>query len=526
MKAVSLTLDATATPSPWRAVAVIVCASLIVVLCIFLETTASMVAAWHSSTFTHGYFILPVCAYLVWSRRKRLAGRLPTFNLWGLPLLGVLAFGWLLGALADVLVVQEVALVGMLEVLVWMLLGPRVTLALVLPLGILWFAVPIGEVLVLPLQDVTALFTMHALQLSGIPTLLEGRRLFLPSGTWDVAEACSGIRYLLSSLMVGCLYASWAYRSWARRLGFLLACVVVPIFANCVRVYGIILLGYLSNQKLAVGVDHLIWGWIFFGMVTMLLLWLGSFWQEPTVDSDAPGSSDLISSAVMEADAHCTYSAWATALAAAGGVALVALAPVSARVLLNRVQTPVVVRATAPQVSPPWVELTEYADKWVPHFVGTDAEVVETYTAGAQPVHLYVGYYANERQGAELINSENAIMDRKQWLTVTERRRLVAVDDRSVRVDETIMRSSGRTRLAWTWYWIAGEFTSNPYYGKYLLAKARLFGMHQGTAVVAVSADCEFDCTTATHTLQDFLHHNASLQATLRGFSERDKMRD
>jgi len=528
MKALSLPLDTTAPHSSWQAAAPIVCAAWIAVLCIFWGTAAATVTVWNSSSFGHGFFILPACGYLVWMRRKQLASLTPTLNLWGLPLLCVLGFGWVLGALADVLVVQQVAVVGMLEVLVWILLGSSVTLALRFPLAFLWFAVPLGEVFVSPLQDVTALFTVNALQLSGIPVLLEGRTLILPSGSWEVAEACSGIRYLLSSLVVGCLYASWAYRSWARRLGFLLACVVVPIVANCVRAYGIVLLGYLSDHKMAMGVDHLIYGWIFFGLVTMLLLWLGSLWQEPhepTVDSGPTRPSELLSSTVIEADGRRTSSARTTALTAAGGVALVALAPLSVWALLNRVQTPVVVRAAGPQVSPPWTELTGYADKWVPHFVGTDAEVVESYTAGAQPVHLYIGYYANERQGAELISSENTILERKQWERIAERRAIAAVDDRSLRVGETIMRStsSRRTRLVWTWYWIAGEFTSDPYFGKFLLAKSRLFGMRQGAAVVAVSADCEFDCTTAAASLQGFLHHSASLQATLRGFADHQR---
>jgi EpsI family protein len=174
-------------------------------------------------------------------------------------------------------------------------------------------------------------------------------------------------------------------------------------------------------------------------------------------------------------------------------------------------------------VSPPWTTSTGRADKWAPHFIGSDAEVVESYTAGAQPVHLYIGYYANERQGAELISSGNTLVDRKEWERIGERRAIVAVDGHSLRVGETIMRSrsSGRMRLAWTWYWIAGEFTSNPYYGKFLLAKVRLFGMRPGAAVVAVSADCELDCTAAAGTLQDFLQHSASLQTTLRGFSDR-----
>ena len=71
------------------------------------------------------------------------------------------------------------------------------------PLAYLLFAVPLGDFLVGPLQDVTAVFTVWALQLTGIPVYLEGRFFYIPTGAFEVAEACSGIRYLIASLALG-----------------------------------------------------------------------------------------------------------------------------------------------------------------------------------------------------------------------------------------------------------------------------------------------------------------------------------
>ena len=495
--------------------------SWIVVLAIFWDTAASMVAVWYRSpTFGHGFLILPISLYLAWQRRQRVALHMPVPSLWGLPLLAVLGFGWLFGTLADVLVVRQLALVGILEALVWTALGTRTMMDLRFPLGFLWFAVPIGEFLVPPLQDFTAVFAAKALELSGVPVLLEGRILSIPSGTWSVAAACSGLRYLIASLVVGCLYASFAYQSWGRRLGFVLASVVVPILANALRAYGIVMLGHLSDNRIATGVDHLIYGWIFFSLVMAVLFWLGSYWRQSAGEGGQPRPPEVRWSPAREGDRDRACATQSMVLAVAGGVALVALAPVSAWALLNRMQTPTALRPAAPQVSPPWVQLGEYAGNWVPHFAGTDAEVLASFTAGTQPVHLYLGYYANERQGAELINSENTILVRKQWERITEGNRHITVDGRSLRVHEMTMRSThGQTRLAWTWYWVAGEFTSDPYYAKLLLVKARLLGGLQGAAGVAMSADCSLNCATAAAVLQDFLQHSAPLQTTLQGFS-------
>ncbi len=70
------------------------------------------------------------------------------------------------------------------------------------------------------------------------------------------------------------------YRSLARRIAFVALSLIVPIFANGIRAYLIVMTGHLSDMSLAVGVDHLIYGWIFFGFVMMLLFWIGSIWRE------------------------------------------------------------------------------------------------------------------------------------------------------------------------------------------------------------------------------------------------------
>ena len=85
--------------------------------------------------------------------------------------------------------------------------------------------------------------------------------------------------------MVGTIYVAVAYRSTLRRALFIVASILVPIVANWLRAYMIIMLGHLSNNKIAVGVDHIIYGWIFFGVVMMLLFWVGSFWQEADRES-------------------------------------------------------------------------------------------------------------------------------------------------------------------------------------------------------------------------------------------------
>ncbi|OYV01772.1 MAG: exosortase A, partial [Burkholderiales bacterium PBB5] len=135
------------------------------------------------------------------------------------------------------------------------LLGWPVARVLAFPLGFIFFCVPVGEFLSPTLMTWTANFTVVALRASGIPVYQEGLQFVIPSGRWSVIEACSGIRYLIASIMVGTLFAYLNYNSLRRRFIFVGISIVVPLVANWLRAYMIVMLGHLSGNQLAVGAD-------------------------------------------------------------------------------------------------------------------------------------------------------------------------------------------------------------------------------------------------------------------------------
>lgn len=498
----------------WRIAAATVILSWILILGIFWETAASMAATWHrSKTFAHGFLILPISFHLAWARRRQIASLIPAPNLWALPLLIMLGLGWLLGKVVDLIVLQQLALVAMLQTLVWTVLGTEVARTLLFPLIFLFFAVPMGEALVPPLQSFTALFTLKALDLSGIPAYLEGRLISIPSGNWEIAEACSGARYVIPAAALGSLYARLMYRSWLRRLGFMLAALAVPILANGLRAYGIIMLAHLTDNRIAVGIDHLVYSWIFFAAVVLPLFWLGLRWREPGPIHQPAHSSLAIDSGPNRAPLH------ATPLAALGSIALLALAPIAAGFMSKPPTTPPIIGAAAPPANLPWRALPRYFGGWEPRFIGADARMAQSYTAGRRQVHLHIAYYASQRPGAELINSENVIADGMRWIWLAEGEGRALVDGRELKVRQIAMRSArGSLRLVWSWYWVGGEFTANPYRAKLLQAKALLLGRAQGAAAIVLGADYDLHHAEAAATLQDFLRHT-SLRATLEQLS-------
>ena len=261
-------------------------------LLVYQQTALSMVAIWsRSDTFAHGFLILPISLWLVWILRERIVPLRPSPSPAVLLLLVPGVAAWILATLVDVAVVQQLAMVGILIVGAWAVLGHRLAAALAFPLGFLFFAVPIGEGLIEPMMEFTATTTVWLIRATGIPVYREGLYFSLPTGHWSVVEACSGVRYIIASITVGTLFAYLNYVSWWRRGLFFVAACIVPVFANTARAYIIVMLGHMSNMEIATGADHLVYGWVFFGVVIFILFWLGSFFREesPPVagDSDA-----------------------------------------------------------------------------------------------------------------------------------------------------------------------------------------------------------------------------------------------
>ena len=431
----------------------------------FWPTLHSMIEVWErSETFTHGYLIFPISAWLIWRKRDELARIQPRPDLRGLVLLAAAGAGWLLADAGSVNVVAQYAFIVMLIAAVWALLGWSVVWAALFPLMFLLFAVPVGEFLIQPLMGVTADFTVAMLQATGIPVYREGTFFSIPSGDWSVVEGCSGLRYLIASVTLGVLYAYLTYRSWKRRLLFSLAAIVVPIFANSGRAYMIVMIAHLSDMKLALGVDHYIYGWVFFGLVMLLLFWIGSFWRED--DQPAPATPP----AAPERAAGAARPVLPLALLA---LAVAGVWPAYAAWLESRPLPEM--PALQVEAQGGWQAGAVFTT-WVPHWVGADRQLRQPFTQAGRNVLLQLDYYATQRQDAELINSQNFMIRQKDpaWSNVGEG--IVTVDaggPRQVR-QARLRGSDGQRLLVWQWNLIGQRPVVNDHRAKLLLALDRV----------------------------------------------------
>jgi exosortase A len=476
--------------------------ALLIPLLVYFPTAHSIVAIWNrSETFAHGYIILPISLWLIWQRRRTLEN-MTVAPFWpAFVLLAACGFGWLLADLGDVQIVRQYAFVAMLPLTALAILGQRIARTIAFALVFILFAVPFGEIFIDPLIGVTANFTVDALRWTGIPVLREGNSFTIPSGNWSVVEACSGVRYLISSFTLGCLYAYLTYRSRWRQALFVLLSALVPIAANGARAYMIVMMGHLSGMTMAVGVDHLIYGWVFFGIVMFLLFWIGSFWRE----DHKPGRAQI---APLQPPAEPAPVSTARLCAAALGVAAcIGIWPAYALYLQRAEFNPAPAQLTA--VNANWPARAAFAD-WAPAFSPPNAELQRFYEKDGRRVGLSVLYYRNQNAGSQLISSTNRLAAGHDggWRQFDSALRTEPVGGDTLRLREGMLSGATGRMLVWHWYWIDGQRTSSDYVGKALQVRQKFFHGSDDGAAVMLFAPYDENPDEARAALRAFLRDN------------------
>lgn len=484
------------------------------VLFVYRDTALEMVAIWsRSDTFAHAFLVPPIVVWLIWRRRHDLARQTPRATPWALWPIGVAGAAWLLGDLAASNAVTQLAFTALLVLSVVAVIGPRASRTIAFPLAFLFFSVPVGEFVMPWMMQWTADFTVLGLRLSGIPVYREGLQFVVPSGNWSVVEACSGIRYLIASVMVGTLFAYLNYRSLRRRLVFTGISIVVPVVANWVRAYLIVLLGDLSGNVAAVSADHLIYGWLFFGVVITVMFVIGARWRE------VPAGVESRLSARGGPVFDPVPSRFAMAAVTAGAVALFIGPPLLLGGLMQG-ESRAAPRLAAPALLANGWRTTAAEVSWKPAFSGAAAEIDQSYSNGGPPVGLFVGYYRHQDHARKLVSSENAVVTLHDpgWSTIEEGRRRVSDGGEPLVVGTTRLRAASHVgmettpahRLVWQLYWINGTWTSNPGWAKVCAAFYRLLGRGDDGAVIVIHT-VEGEDSTADARLTAFLEANLAI---------------
>jgi exosortase A len=491
----------------WRRAGLVMLLASAVVLGLFHDLVAPAVEIWwRSETFNHCFLVLPLAGYMAWQRRAYALAFRPAPDLRALALLPVIGIGYLLMRFAGIVELQQHAVMAMLQVLFLAVLGWPAYRALLWPLLYLFFLVPSGEFLVPWLQDYTAWFSIRALMVTGIPVWADGTFITTPTGNFEVAVACAGVRFLIASLAFGALYADVMYRSAWRKAAFLAASVIVPIIANGFRAYGIVILAHLTDNAAAVAADHIIYGWVFFSFIMLLLMLIGNQYREDDLPYGTAPARPLPATPTSR-----------LVLAAVGSVALIAVMPAWGQVVEGRL-APIRAEAFAGlQPGEGWRATPTRAQGWSPSFPQADATAHRAYTDGNRRVELFIAYFASQTSTKKVIGGDNKLDVNERWRRISGETATNAIADTGLR--PIAERHAGPThqRQIWYLYWIDGQFVTSGIKAKLLQASGMLRGGGQGAAMIAIAADHRPDeGDLAAAALADFSRSLPPLAPVLR----------
>jgi exosortase A len=459
---------------PWRRHALVLGGVTAMLLIVFARDTTDLARLWWTSTtFGHCLFIGPVIAWLLWQRRAELAPLTPMAWAPGLAIVAGGGLLWLLGAAGGVALARHLGLVVMAQGAVVTILGPHVARGIIFPLLYAFFLVPFGEGLEQPLQQVTVATVLPLLRIVGVPAHVDGVLITIPTGYFEVAEACSGAKFVIAMMAYGVLVANVCYVSWRRRIAFMAMALVVPVIANGIRAFGTIYAAHLTSVAAATGFDHIVYGWVFFGLVMALVLAIGWRWFDR--DPDARWASGL--------PAPAPRRPVPPLLAGALVIALAAVYPSVDSVLAAR--RDILPARIALPIVPGWHQVAGGGPAaWAPHYPGADHYLIGRYADDAgREVDLAVAVYAAQREGYEVIGFGRGVL--------REQDRWVRVADEAPIAGGAVVRITAPgpvQRIVATWFRVGGETLFSPVRVKLATLRARLLGGPQAAVAVHVSA--------------------------------------
>jgi exosortase A len=463
---------------------------------VFQHEIAGAIRVWNQSTaYNHCYLVLPLAGALLWMRRDLLAKMRPAPSWPLLLLLPAASALWLAAALLDVLEGEQLSAVLLFEILLLAVLGWQVFRALLAPLLFLFFLVPFGAFLVPLLQTFTAKFTVQGLQLLGIPVFADGYIIQIPEGTFEVAEACAGLRFLIASIVFGCFFATVVYRSIWRRSVFIALSIVLPIVANGFRALGLVVLGHIMGSAASAMTDHILYGWLFFTLVTLLLIAIGISFKEDV----RPGLPRTILANV---------SARPSQLGPVMAVGLLlALAGPAYLYWVERASAAPVAAADGFAVPPqdgPWVREPVMRGDWLPKADKAQRTVLARYHNGQATVTEIVALYPVPERGNPLTRTATHVIQPESWRIVATGPVSTSVGGLPVVVNAAKIARDGQQRLVWWFYIIDGRPTGSVLQAKFLQAAAALHGKRRLGALVALSTETQDSMEPGAATLAAF----------------------
>jgi len=241
----------------------------LLLIALYYRTGIKLVIDWYNiPDYSHGFLVPLFSVFLIWDQRKKIAAT-PIQPSWtGVPVVVLGLLTLIFGVYGVDLFTSRISFVILLSGLIWTFLGSAMLRQLRFPILVLLLAIPFPAIIfnqiTFPLQLLASKLASAILPLLGVPTLQEGNVIQLPVMKLEVAEACSGIRSLMSLFTLAIFYGYFLEKTTGRRLILALASIPIAVAANAIRIVGTGLCVQYWDPAKALGFFHEFSGWVMF----------------------------------------------------------------------------------------------------------------------------------------------------------------------------------------------------------------------------------------------------------------------
>ncbi|MCC5888532.1 MAG: EpsI family protein [Gammaproteobacteria bacterium] len=442
--------------------------------------------------YKHGYLLLGMSGWLLLRALPDVAISRLAPSLTGLFVLlaGTLVYG--LAELLDFTLGMQAMLPILLFALIVALGGRQLIPLILLPIALLYFAIPVWDLLVAPLQAISTGVVTGVLGMGGFPVYVEGNLVYVAGGAFEIAEGCSGDRYFIVALALAAFYGFDNLWKSSNRWLLLAAAGVAAAVSNWIRIYILIRIGEATAMQHPLIADHDAFGWVVFGIMMAPVLLIARWLQ--TREGPWPAAVARVPGSIQRASAMAFLLTGAAA-------ALILLGPAALRSDVSPPEVParIGLGAAAPAG---WSEL-DTAGGWRPQFLRPHVETQASFArSAAAEVDVYLVRYQGAGGDSKLISRRNSLSS--DWNVAATRGVTAEMGGSTVRLHEMELTAGGERRVVWSWYIIGGVATHDQIRAKLLEVPAALRGRREG-AQLAVSSTCDLGCEGARELLRQYL---------------------
>ena len=457
----------------------------------FSETTISLYIRWmrFDESYAHGFLVMLIAIYLIYVNKNVLRNIQCEPNYYaGIPLV-VFSLLWFLAYQTDIEMIQQLLLPVILMSVILMTQGNRMLKILWFAIGFLYFAIPIWDYLNNILITLTVAVVTYLVRLSGITAFIEADTITLSSGKIIIAQGCSGLRYLIICTSLASLSAYLTESRVAFRTMLVMLGIFIGLLTNWLRVYFLVVVGYMTGMQSELLHDHELFGWVLF-ILFFSPVYILTYRKQQRQHSSAPMYVATIP--LKHESRGKLLTRWV----------LVCLAAFSG---------PIIARISTPEpglLQPANIQLSGISNikllpsdpnEFIYYFANMTYQPVSSavfvYESGQFNIQIASAIYDKNSEDRNYLPYYRSIIDPNIWKIETQDRKNVPGRNHELQIREleVISKSSEERALVWYWFDISGRTSNNTYIAK-LLEIMTIFSGSNYAAVTIIQTQCQETC--------------------------------